>query len=222
MYKKIIIVIVLLLLVGCGENEHLDSLKTDMEEMKQTIESIKQTNEALNNRINLLISDADDKNKTIQEMQSIIDNLNQSKYSYYTSAYRDYLVSFAYDVVRELESYSNYYGIISNYDQDLETIEVASVEFVYVNDYKRIEELNIDINETAVHGDTYMYIAYDEKQSYELSEHFKLYIYDWNGNGGLKPKSLKQEIEETSEYDPIYIISMIGNKIIRVTEYRID
>lgn len=222
MYKKIMIIIVLLLLVGCTENEDLDSLKKDMDETNQQIELMQQTNEELNSRLNQLISDVEDKNSEIQEMKNAIDTLNQSKRSYFSSAYKDYMISFAYDVVRELESYSSYYGIITNYDKDLETVEVASMEFVYVNDFKRIAELNIDTDATQAFGDIYIYIGYDDKVSYELSENFELYVYDWDGSGGLKVKSLEQEIEDASGYENRYLFSMIGNKIIRMTEFHND
>jgi len=222
MYKKIIIFIVLFLLVGCTQNDNLTSLRVEIDVTKQQIELMQQTNEEQNIRINQLMYKIEKKDSEIQEMQNTINNLNQSTDSHDSSVYKDYKISFTYDAVRELDSFSSHYGIISNYDKNLKTIEVTPIEFVYNNDHKRIEELNIDITKIPVHGDAYIYFNHDDKTSYELSEYIKLYIYDWHGNGKLKEKSLEQELDDTSEYDQIYIISMIGNKIIRITEYRIE
>ena len=222
MYKKIIIIIALVLLTGCTKNEEVNSTGFESDGTYNEIEILKQKNEEVKSRLDQLISEIEEKNSEIDDLKNRIHNLEVDQYSFYSKSYTDYMISFSYDVVRELDGFSSHSGIITKYDSELEFIEVVPVEIVYVNDLERIKELKIDTEETPRHGDVYMFSNYDEKTSYKLSKNFELFIYDWEGSGQLMSKSLESELEDTAEYDKIYIFSLVKDKIIRITENYIN
>ena len=225
MLKKIIIFTLLLLLIGCEDSENIELLRTEIEDAKDQIDIILQSNSEMNQQINQLNSMIADKNGEILDLKNNIEKLNQSEHNHYLSnigeEYKEYMILFTYDALRELESYSISNGLISNYSKNLETIEIDLVEFVAYYDYERIEELNIDTSKNPITG-SYIFNDPEEKETYELSKNFKFYVYDWNGTGELIEKSLEEYLEENSDSETIFKFDIINNKVIRITEYYLN
>ena len=209
MKKILILILILITLNGCdsnngskqtaedGDSEKYVALEAKIDSLLSDIETYKEETEILENKILSLEMDLDSKN---------------------TSLYKDYMISFSYDMIQALDDFKTYKGIITAYYEKEKLLEVAPVEFIYVNDEKRIAELNIDIDTSLRQGDQVIYINENDKVTYSMNDIFKLYVFDWDESGGLVEELIDKVVDTSIDNLSIYNLYIVNGQLIRMTE----
>lgn len=216
--KKIICLLSVLLLVACNNQDNLPVAGEEASDqilLAQRVESLEITLNQMSIEINEKVTEINDLREKISDLEGRIS-------SPISTPYKDYLITFSYDVINSLKNFSTYQGIISDYDLSKNTMDVVPIEFIYCNDEENLKKFNVDIQSTPRHGDVYMFINYAEKTTYSLSDNCRFYIYDWEGDRSLMEKSVKVQLESMTDINPILTFSILDEQIIRITERLID
>lgn len=125
----LILILILITLNGCESNNESNQTTEDGESEKYM---------ALEAKIDSLLSDIEANKEETEILENKILSLEMDLDSKNTSLYKDYMISFSYDMIQALDDFNTYSGIITGYDEKEKLLEVAPVEFIYVNDEKEL------------------------------------------------------------------------------------
>lgn len=209
MKKMLILILILITLNGCDSNNESNQPAEDGDSEKYV---------ALEAKIDSLLSDIAAYKEETKVLENKILSLEMDLDSKNTSLYKDYMISFSYDMIQALDDFNTYRGIITGYDEKEKMIEVTPVEFIYVNDEKRIAELNIDIETSLRQGDQVIYINENDQVTYNMNDNFKLYAFDWDESGGLVEELIDKVVHTSIDNLSIYNLYIVNGQLIRMTE----
>ncbi len=218
MKKILLLTIILVILNGCGANNGLDKQSEVGNAQLNDLDKIMQKYTELEDEIDNLRSELEDYKSNTETLENKIVALENKLMSKYSNPWKDYMILFSYDVIQELDGFNLHDGIITDYDENERLLEVAPVEFIYVNDEDRIRELDIDVENSQRQGDVIVYINENEKVTYRMNDNFKSYVYDWESSGNLVEENIEQLVDLSIENRFIYNFAVINGEVIRMKE----
>ncbi len=221
MYKKILIMVILLLLVGCDsqnneeiENKRYEDLKSELETQQTEFE----------NMINQINDKLETKNRKIDNLTRRIVTLESENKEYksniealiYQIDDMEYRLRLVTDIATELDDYTTIRGIITSYDEESSSIEIDVLEYIAYYDEERIKELDIDTENEAIISGAYIYNSPNDDRIYSLSEQLKIFLYETSDPGQFIKSTNEELISKISKSS--YTLHLVDGLVIRITE----
>jgi len=231
MYKRIIIIVIFLLLVGCNsENnnqvkiEDYDGFRSEIQtkyiELDELVNQIEGELKFKDGEIALQKKEIDNLKKRIVTLESSIDMQHRDmNYVLNQDSYRAYTSELLNDIITELEDYSTIRGIITNYDEKNDFLEIDVLEYIAYYDEKRIEELGIDTDNELIISGAYIYNDPNDDRKYQLNDRLKIYLYQDGDPGEMVGSSNEDLISKMSETPNLsYTFHLVNDVVIRISE----
>ena len=231
MYKRIIIIVIFLLLVGCNsENnnqvkiEDYDGFRSEIQtkytKLEEVVNQIEGELKLKNDEIAQQKKEIDKLKKRIVTLESSTEKqIRDINYVLNQDSYRAYISELMNDIITELEDYSTIRGIITNYDEENGLIEIDVLEYVAYYNEKRIEELRIDTDNELIISGAYIYNDPNDDRKYHLNDRLKIYLYQDGDPGEMIGSSYEDLISKMSKQPNLsYTLHLVNDVVIRISE----
>lgn len=213
--KKLILFLLLFIgLIGCQND---DKNQSQIQSLKEEAMALNIKYEALEEDFKVLQADLIDRNTSLVEMKDQVDILQKTINHYLSFSsvdYKVYLESYAVDGIKALENYEEVQGYIVGLEDNQLTLDL--IEHVSYGDQARIDALNVDTSKPIISGGYLHDLGI--RKSYEMTDNFKLFLYDWEDDLQLIEISKDLYKKDYMDSRRLFKVDIIQGKIFRITE----
>lgn len=213
--KKLIVFLLLFIgLIGCQND---DKNQSQIQSLKEETMALNIKYEALEEAFKVLQADFADQSTSLVEAKDHIDHLQatiNTYLSFISKDYQEYMNSYTIDGIQALESFEEVHGYIVGLEDDSLTLDL--IEHVGYGDQAMIESLNVDTSKPIVSGGYLHELGLSK--SYEMTDNFKLFLYDWEDDLQLIEISKDLYKKDYMDSRRLFKVDIIQGKIFRITE----